>query len=150
MMKVVLGWADDAGEFLLSRVHRERLSADVSTKRTWTYLQDAGYVTHLGRDRFKIDDAVKIDLLKELVGRRRPDGRLRVIMFDIPEKFKMSRNLFRKHLVDLGFSMQQKSVWASQLPCEDLVELVVKYHGLNQYVKLLVGEIVPISRAVAL
>jgi len=150
MMKVVLGWADDAGEFLLSKIRRDSLSLDVSTKRTWEYLQYAGYVNQLGEDRFQIGDEVKIDLLKEFVRHRRPDGRLRVIMFDIPEKFKMSRNLFRKHLVDLGFVMQQKSVWASKLPCEDLVELVVKYHGLGRYVKLLVGDIVPISIAVAL
>ena len=105
---------------------------------------EAGHVIELGEGSFQVSDEAKLDLLKILVSRRRPDGRLRLVMFDIPEQLKINRNLFRRHLADLGFYMRQKSVWVSRLPCEDLVTLVVKYHGLGKYVELFVGGVVPI------
>ncbi|MBN2585444.1 CRISPR-associated endonuclease Cas2 [Patescibacteria group bacterium] len=126
------------------------LSCDKNSKRVFRYLKEADYLCSLGNDRFQIADEVKINLLKDLIKNRRPDGKLRIIMFDIPEKLKMNRNFFRKHLADLGFNMQQKSVWVSNLPCEDLVRLIVKYHGLAKHVDLFVGEPVPIRNAIAL
>ena len=69
---------------------------------------------------------------------------MRLVMFDVPEKLKANRNYLRQHLVDLGFVMHQKSVWVSKLPCEDLVALVAKYHGLTKYMDLFVGMAIPI------
>lgn len=145
MMKMLMKWADSAGDFMLSTKRREELGlADKHTRRTWIYLREAGHVVELGAGSFQISDEAKLDLLKISVNNRRPDGRLRLVMFDIPERLKINRNLFRRHLSDLGFDMRQKSVWVSRLPCEDLVRLVVKYHGLGKYVELFVGGAVPI------
>jgi len=147
MMKVLTKWADSAGSFLLDRKRREQLGIiDKHTRRTWAYLREAGHVIELGEDSFQISDAAKLDLLKILVSRRRPDGKLRLVMFDIPERLKVNRNLFRRHLADLGFDMRQKSVWVSQFPCEDLVALVIKYHGLGKYVELFIGKIARLEK----
>lgn len=119
---------------------RLRNSQRVGEGRSFRYLKQAGYLVQLGEDRFKITDFARINFLNELAKRRKPDGRLRVVIFDVPEKLKSNRNFFRRHLRKLGFKMRQQSVWVSPLPCDDLVALVIKYHGLGHYVELLVGK----------
>lgn len=41
------------------------------------------------------------------------DGKWRAVIFDIEEKRRKSRDLFRKKLKELGFGMIQESVWVS-------------------------------------
>lgn len=144
MMKMLLGWTDSRYRFDVDAKRRRILEQAQQYKRKFKYLEDAGYIVELGPDRFEITDEAKIGLLKELIKKRRRDGDMRLVMFDVPEKLKASRNYFRKHLADLGFEMHQKSVWVSDLPCEDLVRLVAKYHGLGKYVNLFIGKNVPI------
>ncbi len=140
MMKMLLGWTDSQYRFDVDEKRRRVLEQTKQYKRKFKYLEDAGYIAELGSDRFEITDEAKIGLLKELIKKRHRDGHARLVMFDIPEKLKANRNYFRKHLAELGFEMYQKSVWISDLPCEDLVKLVAKYHGLGKYVDLFVGK----------
>ncbi|MEK7566385.1 MAG: CRISPR-associated endonuclease Cas2 [Patescibacteria group bacterium] len=42
------------------------------------------------------------------------DGKLKIVIFDIPEEEKRKRNWLRENLIALGFSMLQKSVWISK------------------------------------
>jgi len=109
--------------------------------KTISYLKSAGYLRPISQTKCELTDLGKISVLRELIKRRRSDGKLRIIIFDIPEDLKRNRNFFRRHLVNLGFKMEQKSVWYSKIPCEDLVELVINYHHLNKYASLVVGNL---------
>lgn len=53
------------------------------------------------------------------------DDKLKIIIFDIPEKEKFKREWLRQQLMFLGFAMLQKSVWAgkNKLPPEFLEDL---------------------------
>lgn len=146
-MKQFMQLSDELGEFVLNAVWKQKLhsSQRVGEGRSLRYLKQAGYLVQLGDDRFRVTDLARINFLDELVKRRKPDGKIRAVIFDIPEKLKRSRNLFRRHLRELGFKMKQQSVWVSSLPCEDLVKLVVKYHGLGRYVELVVGKLVALK-----
>ncbi|OGB73290.1 CRISPR-associated endonuclease Cas2 [candidate division Kazan bacterium RIFCSPHIGHO2_01_FULL_44_14] len=124
--------------------HRFGSRQPIRSLRSFRYLCSKGYLTHLEGDRYQLTDLARINLLQEMVKRRKPDGKWRVVVFDIPEKLRQNRNVFRHHLINLGFRMKQQSVWVSPLPCEDLVALVVKYHGLGQFVELIVGKDVPL------
>lgn len=42
------------------------------------------------------------------------DGKWRIVIFDIPEKHYVVRNLFRRRLKKWGFKNWQKSVWATK------------------------------------
>ena len=42
------------------------------------------------------------------------DGKYRIVIWDIPEKKRRIRNLFRRRLKDWGFKGWQKSVWISK------------------------------------
>ena len=50
--------------------------------------------------------------------------RWRVVIFDIPENRRGSRDLFRKTLRAAGFVQLQQSVWVYPYDCEDLIILL--------------------------
>ena len=49
---------------------------------------------------------------------RRWDKMWRLIVFDIPEKWKTKREALRGKLKELGLQLLQKSVWICPYPCE--------------------------------
>ena len=55
---------------------------------------------------------------------RRLDGKWRMLIFDIPERRKKSREQVRKTLATIGFVRLQDSVWLYPYDCEDLVTLL--------------------------
>ncbi|MFZ2886320.1 MAG: CRISPR-associated endonuclease Cas2 [Minisyncoccia bacterium] len=55
---------------------------------------------------------------------KRWDGKWRVLMFDIPEKRKKTRDKIRLLLGEIGFARLQDSVWVYPYDCEDIITLV--------------------------
>ncbi|OGE81320.1 MAG: hypothetical protein A2826_02060 [Candidatus Doudnabacteria bacterium RIFCSPHIGHO2_01_FULL_43_23] len=86
--------------------------------------------------------------LKELKIKRplRWDGVWRIVMFDIPESSKYTRDFIRRKLNTLGFVAIQKSVFIHPFPCREIVEFFRDYYKLTNgelYVfeaKLIEGE----------
>jgi len=64
------------------------------------------------------------------------DKKWRYVFFDIPEKKKVARNVFRAKLKNLGFKQVQKSVWKHRYPCEDEVRFLARLYELSRYVNL--------------
>lgn len=62
---------------------------------------------------------------------RRWDGVWRLIIFDIPEKLKIKREVFRGKLKELGFYPLQKSIWIYPYPCEKEVMLLREFFNLQ-------------------
>jgi len=141
MLSDIAELANWVGDLVVQRRQLEKLRQ--KSDRIFRYLTDKGYVRAVGAHKVRVTDAGKIKILHELVKRRKPDGQMRIIIFDIPETMRSQRNAFRRHLVSLGFTMEQQSVWVSRLPCDDLVRLVVDYHGLGKFVSLIVGRLAP-------
>jgi len=56
--------------------------------------------------------------------KRRWDKRYRLVMFDIPQERKTTRDRLRHLMQDFGFLRLQYSVWISPYDCEELVALV--------------------------
>jgi|SRR3989338_6587603 len=46
---------------------------------------------------------------------KEPDNLLKIIIFDIPEKQRRKRDWLRRKLLDMGFKMLQRSVWAGKV-----------------------------------
>jgi len=140
MMADLVRLSDEIANFIIKRSDVRKTSKAVPQK--FEYLARVGYIDKVDSNKYCLTDIGKINLLSELIKRRKPDGKLRIVIFDIPEKLRVRRNAFRRHLVELGFKMKQKSVWLSKLPCEDLVHLLIKYHGLKRFASLIVGEVI--------
>lgn len=55
---------------------------------------------------------------------KRWDGRWRILIFDIPEHRRGTRDQIRRALVSIGFVQLQQSVWAYPYDCEDFIALL--------------------------
>lgn len=142
MMRDIFELVDATSEaftFLLKDI--SHLLTDKNAKRTWKYLVSRGLICEFEDGSGALTDVAKLNLLADIVKQRNPDGKKRLITFDIPEKLRNRRDILRTHLKELGFSQWQKSVWISEFPCGDLVELVFRIHGVRKYARLFVGDV---------
>ncbi|MEK7658570.1 MAG: CRISPR-associated endonuclease Cas2 [Patescibacteria group bacterium] len=73
-------------------------------------------------------------------GKKRRDGRWIMIIFDIPQKHKKSRELLRSILLNLGYKMFQQSVWVSPYDISEKTERLVQMYLLDKYVKIFLIE----------
>ena len=80
--------------------------------------------------------------LEEMVVKKpaRWDKKWRLVIFDIPEKYKRAREIFRQHLKAMDFYQLQKSVWVHPYPCFDEIEFLREIYGLGIDVTYIVAE----------
>ena len=64
------------------------------------------------------------------------DKKWRILMFDIPESDRKSRDSLTNKLKNLGFIQFQKSVWLFPYPCENEIDFVTEYFSIAEYVNL--------------
>jgi len=68
------------------------------------------------------------------------DKKYRFVMFDIPEKQHIARDVFRQHLINLGFKKMQHSIWYHQYPCAQHIEFLTSLYHIAKYVTLIEGD----------
>ncbi|KKT82392.1 MAG: hypothetical protein UW79_C0007G0014 [Candidatus Yanofskybacteria bacterium GW2011_GWA2_44_9] len=85
--------------------------------------------------RFDFDN-LKLEKPKEW------DRKWRIVIFDIPDKRKVARNIFRDKLREMGFVMIQKSVWVSPWDCIDEILFLRTFLNIKSGVSIIVGEAV--------
>ena len=66
------------------------------------------------------------------------DNKWRMVVFDIPEKMRSSRNILRDRLKYVGFYELQKSVFVFPHDCRDEIEFIVEFYNLRKYVRFAV------------
>lgn len=86
-------------------------------------------ITDKGKRRLVEYDFENIELKK-----KKRDGKWRLIIFDIPEPFKTSRDAFRRKLLQLGFVRLQYSVFVSAYPCKNEIDFLCHFLGISNYV----------------
>lgn len=65
------------------------------------------------------------------------DKKWRIILFDIPEKNKKTREAIRNILRNLGFYKYQESVFISPYQCSDEINFVTEYFNIRPYVRMI-------------
>ncbi len=65
------------------------------------------------------------------------DGQWRIVIFDIPNKLKLAREIFRDTLKRMGFRQLQESVWLHPYPCEKVVTDLVTLYCIKPFVQVL-------------
>lgn len=68
------------------------------------------------------------------------DGKWRVVIFDIPNKYKRVRDIFRMRLRQLGLYQFQESVYTSPYPCFEEIEFLRALYGVAGIVRYLLVE----------
>lgn len=62
------------------------------------------------------------------------DGKWRIVVFDIPEKYGVLRKLVRDVLKRAGFALLQRSVWIFPYECDELVQLIQRESKLSSHI----------------
>ncbi len=78
-------------------------------------------ITEKGRRQLAIEEA---SLSSPARTKRKWDGQFRLVMFDIPQTRRRTRDRLRELMRAFGFMRLQDSVWVSPYDCEDLLALV--------------------------
>src|SRR3989344_5152597 len=73
----------------------------------------------------------------EFKNQKRWDGKWRLVMYDLPIRFKKARDAFRFKLKDLGFFQFQKSAWIYPYPCEGEILFVADFYGVRKHIEIL-------------
>lgn len=106
-----------------SRLRREGL-IEITTVNHQIYIS----LTPEGRKKAGIMQIDKLKIKKP----KRWDRKWRLLIFDIPEKRKISREALRGKLKELGFLPFQKSVWVHPFDCGAEMELLRDFFGLSK------------------
>ncbi|PIR68531.1 hypothetical protein COU49_00620 [Candidatus Nomurabacteria bacterium CG10_big_fil_rev_8_21_14_0_10_35_16] len=68
------------------------------------------------------------------------DKKWRIVMFDIPERFKKIREALRFHFKEMGMTELQKSVLISPYPCAKEIEFVLEFYNAKKYVRFILAD----------
>ncbi len=68
---------------------------------------------------------------------RKPDGKWRLSIFDIPEDKSPGRKALGAKLKELGFHPMQKSVFIHPYECKDEIDFITEMFELAPYVRFL-------------
>ena len=98
-----------------------------------------GELERRGKGKYYLTDAGAVHLLPLLKPVLATDGQTRILVFDIPESRRRQRDTFRRHIKMLGFKQHQLSVWISKYRCEDWIDWLIDYHGVEDYASLYIG-----------
>lgn len=70
------------------------------------------------------------------------DKKWRVVIFDVPEKFRSARDSLRFKLQTFGFAKIQKSVYVYPFTCTDEISALTNRLEIGKYVTIMIAEII--------
>jgi DNA-binding transcriptional regulator PaaX len=88
-------------------------------------------------------EAKILDLLGNSINFKKPkrwDGKWRLVLFDVPEKDRIFRDILREHLRNLKFLKLQHSVFVSPYPFEKPISKLVEIYSARPYVRIVTAE----------
>lgn len=68
------------------------------------------------------------------------DKKWRLVIFDIPARYKVRAETFRRKLKEIGFIMLQKSVWIHPYQCEDQIEVLRDIYEVRPFIRMILAE----------
>ena len=113
------------------------------------YLKQMGYIKTFSEKKEKYIEITKkgfkrINQIKtsDIVIKRpkKWDGKLRMVIFDIPRKYNSSRDCLRRKLLSLEFVKVQESVYVYPFECTAEVDAIVAELGMEKYVSIFVAD----------
>lgn len=88
-------------------------------------------VTEKGKRRLLEYDFENIEIKA-----KKRDVKWRLIMFDVPNEKKSSRDAFRRKLLQMGCIMLQESIFVCAFPCKKEVDFLCHFLEISDYVTL--------------
>lgn len=92
-------------------------------------------ITEKGKRRVR---KFQIDELK-LKRPKKWDGKWRIIIFDIPERFKRGRDALTRKIRDMEILKLQKSVYVCPFECRDEIDFVGETFGVRKFINYIIA-----------
>jgi len=123
----------------------QRSGLSESQARSWVNhaLKQGWAAFHTSRDGFKLSlsdqgrTKWQQGQLQAPLAQAEWDNRWRLVMFDIPAKYKPRRDRLRIKLKQLGLVQLQASVWLTPYPCKDHIRLLADLYRVGPYIYVL-------------
>lgn len=109
---------------VLSRLKREEFVKSRKSGKKASYS-----LTDLGKD------SIEFKKYKPLSRKRNWDGQWHIVTFDIPEKFRYSRDVLRKTLLSMDYGTLHTSVMISPYNMREEIKEMIKEYGIEDYVE---------------
>ncbi len=110
-------------------------------KNNWIKAENLNGVNAIMLTKEGIDKAMRARFKQEDVEMaKRKDGKWVMVIFDIPQSHKKSRNLLRSILQNLGYKMFQHSVWITLYDVSKKTKELLQWYSLDGYVKIFLIE----------
>lgn len=93
-------------------------------------------LTEKGKEKALVYDLDNMKIKKP----KQWDKKWRVVLFDIPEKIKKTREAVRNHLKNLGFYEFQKSVFVYPYDCRDEIEYIIEFYDIRRFVRFIIAD----------
>lgn len=74
------------------------------------------------------------------------DKKWRLVIFDVPEKYRPRRDYLRMKLRELGFYQLQKSVWICPYPCEDEIDFIKEVYEIGPFVRIVTADTIDLKQ----
>jgi DNA-binding transcriptional regulator PaaX len=133
------GYEDLCGELRSDNKSKRRvLTTKLYRLKRGNFIErsSVGYhLTEKGLDRINLEKLRKLKI-KE----KRTDDLWRVIIFDVPEYKKLSRNILREKLREFDCKLVQKSVFVTRYICEREIRLVAELLGIKDNVLIILAK----------
>lgn len=126
----------------LIKILRDFKDSEASVRTSLSRLKKEGFVESRKSNKkafYSITDLGKDTIIfkkyKLLMRERSWDGRWHIVTFDIPERFRYSRDVLRKTLLSLGYGTLHTSVMISPYDKGEEIKETVKEYGIEDYVE---------------
>ena len=115
------------------------------------YLKRHGLIEHFVEGKEKFLELTPKGLAKikkaniNVIAINRPaiwDRKWRVVIFDIPEKHKTSRDVLRAKLIELGFEKIQESVYVHPFECTEEITQISQMISETKSILIMISEII--------
>ncbi len=93
-------------------------------------------LSNKGKEKALTYDLEKIKIKKPI----KWDKKWRVVLFDIPENRKKTREALRFHLKKLGFYEFQKSVFVHPYDCKDEIDYLIEFYDIRRFVRFIIAD----------
>ena len=131
-------WFSTDRKLLTSLLHKFRLQGYIENIIDSNRIERIK-LTNRGRARALEYAFVKL----KLPTKKKWDRKWRLVLFDIPETKKKTRDALRRKLKNLGFMEFQKSVFIYPYPCADEINFVINFFNIHENVFYLEAPIAP-------
>ncbi|KKP32411.1 MAG: Transcriptional regulator, PaaX family [Parcubacteria group bacterium GW2011_GWC2_32_10] len=71
----------------------------------------------------------------KLTNKKDWDGKWHIVFFDIPEKQRVARDVFRSKIKKIGFYELQHSIFAFPYECENEIEYIIETYKISKWVR---------------